>query len=49
MKTYCVSCRKNTANKNSCVKRTKKKKKNRIMLVSNCAVWGKVKSLYVKN
>ena len=27
----------------------KKKKKNRIMLVSNCAVWGKVKSLFVKN
>ena len=26
-----------------------KKKKNRIMLVSNCAVWGKVKSLFVKN
>ena len=31
------------------LKELKKKKKNRIMLVSNCAVWGKVKSLFVKN
>ena len=40
MKTYCVSFKKNTANKNSSVRRTKQ---NRLILVSNCAVYGKKK------
>ena len=35
METYCVSCRINTANKNSGVRRTKQ---NRLMFVSNCAL-----------
>ena len=35
---YCVSCKKNTANKNSTVRKTKQK---RLMLLSNCAVSGK--------
>ena len=38
METYCVSCKKNTVNKNSSVRRTKQ---NRLMVVSNCAVCGK--------
>ena len=37
MKTYCVSDKKNIANKNFSVRRTKQ---NRLMLVSDCAVWG---------
>ena len=32
METYCVSCRKNTVNKNSSVRRTEQ---NRLILVSN--------------
>ena len=35
METYCASCKKNTANKNSSVRRTKR---NRSMLLSYCAV-----------
>ena len=35
MGTYCVSCKKNTENKNSIVKRTKKKK---LILESNFSV-----------
>ena len=35
METYCVSCKKNIANKSSSVKRTKQ---NRLMLVLNCVV-----------
>ena len=35
METYCASCKKNTANRNSSVVRTKQ---NRLMLASNCAV-----------
>ena len=43
MKTYCVSCRKNTANKNSCVKRTKKKKKlNNACIKLCCLGQGKI-------
>ena len=53
MKTYYVSCKKDTANKNSSVTRTKKKntvnkksslrrtKQNKSILVSNCAVFCK--------
>ena len=46
METYCVSCKKNTANKNSSVSKTKQ---NRLMLLSNCAVWDKKKSRFIKN
>ena len=46
MKTYCVSCKKNTASKNSSFRRTKR---NRLMLVSNRAVCGVKKSRFVKN
>ena len=34
METYCVSCKKSNANKNSSVRKTKQ---NRLMLLSNCA------------
>ena len=46
METYCVSCKKNTANKNSGARRTKQ---NRLMLISNCVVCGKKKSRLIKN
>ena len=45
METYCVSCKKNTAIANSGVT---KAKQNRLMLLSNCTVYGK-KSTSVKN
>ena len=38
METYCVSCKKYTANENSSVRRTKQ---NRLMLLSNRAICGK--------
>ena len=40
METYCVSCKKNNANKNSGVRRTKQ---NRLILVSSFAICGKKK------
>ena len=43
---YCYSCKKDTATKNSTVKATKQ---NRLMLVSNCAVFIKQKSMFIKN
>ena len=43
---YCVTCKKNTANENSSVRRTKRIK---LMLVSNCAVCVKKKSRFIKN
>ena len=46
MENYCVSCKKNTENKNSSVTKTKQ---NRLMLLSNCAVCGKKKSTVLKN
>ena len=46
MKTYCVSFKKNTVNKNSCVKRTKE---SWLMLLSNCVVCGKKKLKFIKN
>ena len=46
METYCVSCEKYTANKNSSIK---KAKRNWLMLLSNCAVCGKKKSTSIKN
>ena len=38
METYFVSCKKNTANKNSSVRRIKQ---NMLILLSNCTVCGK--------
>ena len=46
MENYFVSCKKYTANENSSVKRTKR---NRLMLLSNCAVFAKKKSTLIKN
>ena len=46
METYCVSCKKNTANENSSVRRTKQ---SRLMLSSNCAIRCKKKSSFIKN
>ena len=43
METYCFCCKKNTANKNSSIRRTKQ---NRLMFVSNCNVYGKKKSMF---
>ena len=46
METYYVTCKRNTANKRSSVRRTKQ---NRLMLVSNYAACGKKKSGFIKN
>ena len=46
MKTYCFSYKKYTGNKNSNVRKTKQ---NRLMLLSNSAVFGKTKSAFLKN
>ena len=46
METYCVSCKKYTANENSSVRKTKQ---NRLMFLSNCAICGKKKSNFIKN
>ena len=46
MENYCVSCKKNTANENSSVRKTKQ---NRLMLLSNCAVCRKKKLTFIKN
>ena len=46
METYCVSCKKYTANENSNVRKTKQ---NRLMLLSNCAICCKKKSTFTKN
>ena len=43
MQTYCISCKKYTANKNSCVRKTKQ---NRLRPLSNC---DKEKSTFIKN
>ena len=46
METYCVSCKKNIANEKSSFGRTKQ---NKLMLVSNWAVFVKKKSRFIKN
>ena len=46
METYCVSCKKNNADKNLGVKKTKQ---NGLMLLLNCAVCCKKKSTFIKN
>ena len=45
METYCISCKKYTANENSNVRKTKQ---NRLMLSSNCAICGKKIDSYKK-
>ena len=46
METYCVSWKKYIANENSSVRKTKE---NRLMLLSNCTICGKNKSIFGKN
>ena len=46
MKSYCVSCKKYTANEYSSVRKTKQ---NRLILLSNRAVFGKKKPTSIKN
>ena len=45
METFCVSCYKNTANKNGSVRKTKQ---NRLMVLSDFAVCGKKNQLSLK-
>ena len=46
MEAHYVSRKKNNANKNSSVNRTKQ---NRLMFISTCAVCGKKKQRFIKN
>ena len=46
METYYANCKKYTSNEYSNVRKTKQ---NRLMLLSNSAVFGKTKSAFVKN
>ena len=46
METYCVSCKKNTADENSTIRKTKW---NRLMILSSYAICGKKKSTVIKN
>ena len=46
MEMYCIGCKKNSANKNSRVRKTKQ---NRLMLLSNCAACGKKNLTFIKN
>ena len=46
MKSYCFSCKKDTADKSSVVSKTKQ---SRLMPLSNCALCGKKKSTFTKN
>ena len=46
MEKYCVSCKKNNANKNSNVRKTKQ---NRLMHLPNCVVCGNKNSAFIKN
>ena len=43
---YCISCKKNIAEEKSSVRTTRK---NRLMLLSKCAVCRKKKSGFIKN
>ena len=45
METYCVSCKKYSANENSSFRKTEQ---NRLMLLSDCAVCGKKNPLLLK-
>ena len=46
METYCVNCKKNTANKNSSIREAKQ---DRLILLSNSTACGKKKSMFNKN
>ena len=46
MEIYCLSCKKNTANENSSVTKTRQ---DRLMLLSHCAICGKKKSTFIRN
>ena len=46
METYCVSCKKYIANKNSSVRKTKQ---NRLILLSNGTICGKKKLTFIEN
>ena len=46
METYCITCKKNTANENSNVRKTKR---NRLILLSNCVDCGKRKLRFIKS
>ena len=46
METYSVSCKKNTANKNSNVRKTKQ---DRLILLSSWAICENKKSTFIKN
>ena len=46
METYCVSRKKYTANENSRVRKTTQ---NRLMLLSNCAIYDNKKVNFIKN
>ena len=46
METYCVSCKKYTANENLSVR---KSKQNRLGILLTCAVCGKKKSTFIIN
>ena len=46
METYFVSCKKYNANKNSSVRKTKQ---NRLMFLSNCAIYEKKELTFIKN
>ena len=48
IKKYCVSCKKNTANNNSVVKKLGKIENSKI-LASTCDIWGKNKLTFIKN
>ena len=46
MENYCVSCQKNTGTK---IQVSEKLNKNRLMLLSKCAVYDKKLSTFIKN
>ena len=46
METYCVSPKKNTANENSVIIKTKQK---RLILLSNCSICGQKKLTLIEN
>ena len=46
MKSYCLKCRKDTENINT---KDSKTSKNRIMVLSKCAICGSKKSRFIKN
>ena len=46
MQTHCASCKKNSRNENSSVRGTKQ---NKLMLLSNGAIFDKKKSMFIKS